>query len=293
MKRTPSQADSTIKAYFELTKPSITFLILISTALGFFLGMDGMVNPIKFLITLMGSGLVSSGSGALNHYAEQDLDKLMNRTKSRPIPSGLISSNNAFIFGIFLTLLGTIILYLWVNEITAILALSTAILYLFVYTPLKRLTWLNTSIGAIPGAMPPLGGWVAATGQLDPEAWILFAILFLWQHPHFYAIAFMCKEDYARANFQMLPVLEKDGKRTNRQIIWHSLLLIPVSVMPSYIGILGIKYFWGALILGLGYFISGFPLVKNYSLVNAKLLLKVSVIYLPALFILIIVDKLI
>lgn len=235
MKRTPSQADSTIKAYFELTKPSITFLILISTALGFFLGMDGMVNPIKFLITLMGSGLVSSGSGALNHYAEQDLDKLMNRTKSRPIPSGLISSNNAFIFGIFLTLLGTIILYLWVNEITAILALSTAILYLFVYTPLKRLTWLNTSIGAIPGAMPPLGGWVAATGQLDPEAWILFAILFLWQHPHFYAIAFMCKEDYARANFQMLPVLEKDGKRTNRQIIWHSLLLIPVSVMPSYI----------------------------------------------------------
>jgi protoheme IX farnesyltransferase len=255
--------------------------------------MDGMVNPIKFLITLMGSGLVSSGSGALNHYAEQDLDKLMNRTKSRPIPSGLISSNNAFIFGIFLTLLGTIILYLWVNELTAILALSTAILYLFVYTPLKRLTWLNTSIGAIPGAMPPLGGWVAATGQLDPEAWILFAILFLWQHPHFYAIAFMCKEDYARANFQMLPVLEKDGKRTNRQIIWHSLLLIPVSVMPSYIGILGIKYFLGALILGLGYFISGFPLVKNYSLENAKLLLKVSVIYLPALFILIIVDKLI
>jgi len=241
----------------------------------------------------MGSGLVSSGSGALNHYAEQDLDKLMNRTKSRPIPSGLISSNNAFIFGIFLTLLGTIILYLWVNELTAILALSTAILYLFVYTPLKRLTWLNTSIGAIPGAMPPLGGWVAATGQLDPEAWILFAILFLWQHPHFYAIAFMCKEDYARANFQMLPVLEKDGKRTNRQIIWHSLLLIPVSVMPSYIGILGIKYFLGALILGLGYFISGFPLVKNYSLENAKLLLKVSVIYLPALFILIIVDKLI
>ncbi|MGY8787107.1 MAG: heme o synthase [Fidelibacterota bacterium] len=293
MKRTPSPADSTIKAYFELTKPSITFLILISTALGFFLGMDGMVNPIKFLITLMGSGLVSSGSGALNHYAEQDLDKLMNRTKSRPIPSGLISSTNAFIFGICLTLLGTIILYLWVNELTAILALSTAILYLFVYTPLKRLTWLNTSIGAIPGAMPPLGGWVAATGQLDPEAWILFAILFLWQHPHFYAIAFMCKEDYARANFQMLPVLEKDGKRTNRQIIWHSLLLIPVSVMPSYIGILGIKYFWGALILGLGYFISGFPLVKNYSLENAKLLLKVSVIYLPALFILIIIDKLI
>ena len=293
MKRTPSKADTLFAAYFELTKPSITFLILVSTALGYFLGADGQVNYGIFFITLFGSGLVSSGAAALNHYAENDLDKLMNRTKSRPIPAGLISPRNALFFGIGLTLIGSLILMIWVNQLTAILALSTAVLYLFVYTPLKRVTWLNTSIGAIPGAIPPLGGWVAATGSLDPEAWILFAIMFLWQHPHFYAIAFMCKEDYKRANFKMLPVLESDGKRTNRQIIWHSLLLIPVSIMPSYIGLLGMTYFWGALILGVGYFLSGFPLVKNYSLENAKLLLKMSVVYLPALFIMIIIDKLI
>jgi len=293
MKRVPPQADSILAAYFELTKPSITFLILVSTALGFFLGSNGMVDHGAFFITLIGSALVSAGAGALNHYAEQDLDQMMDRTKSRPIPSGLIRGAHALIFGLILMLMGTFILYNWINSLTAILALSTGVLYLFIYTPMKRMTWLNTSIGAIPGAIPPLGGWVAVNGSLEPEAWILFAILFLWQHPHFYAIAFMCKDDYKRAQFQMLPVLEEDGKRTNRQIIWHSLLLIPVSIMPSYIGILGMIYFWGALILSIGYFISGFPLVKNYSLANAKLLLKVSVIYLPALFGIILVDKLI
>jgi protoheme IX farnesyltransferase len=292
MKRVPPKANSLPAAYFELTKPNITFLILISTAMGYYLGIDGIDDWFKLFITLIGSGLVSSGASALNHYAERELDQRMNRTKSRPIPTGMISPNHAMYFGITITLLGLGILFFLVNELTAFLAISTALLYLFVYTPLKKITWLNTSIGAIPGSLPTLGGWVAATGTLDPEAWILFAILFFWQHPHFYAIAFMCKEDYERANLKMLPVLETDGKRTNRQIIWHSLLLIPVSLVPSYIGLLGMTYFWGALILGIGYFVSGFPLVKNYSLQNAKLLLKSSVIYLPALFIIIILDKL-
>ena len=184
-------------------------------------------------------------------------------------------------------------LYIFINQLTSILALSTALLYLFIYTPLKKLTWLNTSIGAIPGSIPPLGGWVAATGKLDAEAWILFAILFFWQHPHFYAIALMFREDYKKANLKMLPVLELDGKRTNRQIIWHSLLLIPVSVMPSYIGILGMTYFWGALILSVVYMAAGFPLINNYSPDNARLLLKTSVFYLPALFGMIIVDKIV
>jgi len=245
------------------------------------------------MITLIGTGLVSSGAGALNHFAEHETDLLMNRTQSRPIPTGFISSKNALNFGIGITLLGVSILFIFINDLTAILAIITTLLYLFIYTPLKKITWLNTSVGAIPGAIPPLGGWVAATGVLAPEAWILFAIMFFWQHPHFYAIAFMCKDDYERANFKMLPVLEVDGKRTNRQIIWHSLLLIPVSLVPSYIGLLGMTYFWGALVLGLTYFISGFPLVKNYSLENARLLLKVSIFYLPVLFILIILDKVI
>jgi protoheme IX farnesyltransferase len=293
MKREPQKAKSIPAAYYELTKPSITFLILVSTALGYFLGGNGIENISRFLLTLFGSGLVSSGAGALNHYAEQGTDKLMNRTKSRPIVSGLISPNHALIFGILISLVGVAILYIFINDLTAILALLTTLLYLFIYTPLKKVTWLNTSIGAIPGALPPLGGWVAVTGSLDPEAWILFAILFLWQHPHFYAIAFMCKDDYERANLKMLPVLEKDGARTNRQIIWHSILLIPVSLMLSYIGLLGMIYFWGALLLGIGYLISGFPLVKNYTLENAKFLLKVSVVYLPALFGMIILDKMI
>ena len=219
MKRVPPKANSLPAAYFELTKPNITFLILISTALGYYLGADGIDNWSKLLITLIGSGLVSSGAGALNHYAEQESDQRMNRTKSRPIPIGMILPNHAMFFGIMIILLGVAILFFLINKLTAILAISTALLYLFVYTPLKKITWLNTSIGAIPGAIPPLGGWVAATGTLDPEAWILFAIMFFWQHPHFYAIAFMCKEDYARANLKMLPVLETDGKRTNRQII--------------------------------------------------------------------------
>lgn len=293
MKRVPQQADSLLAAYFELTKPSITFLILVSTALGFFLGSAGSVEHGAFFITLFGTALVSAGAGTLNHYAEHDIDKLMLRTQSRPIPSGLISEKHALWFGIILMLSGTVILYVWINYLTSILALATGLLYLFIYTPLKKMTWLNTSIGAIPGAIPPLGGWVAATGELAPEAWIFFVILFLWQHPHFYAIAYMCKDDYQRANFQMLPVLEEDGKRTNRQIIWHLLLLIPVSIMPAYNGMLGMSYFWGALILGIGYLMTGIPLVKDNSLSNAKLLLKASVFYLPLLTIIIVMDKLI
>ena len=293
MKRKPPKADTLFKAYLELTKPSITFMILISTALGYYMGGGGVHDPLRFFLTLIGSGLVSSGAGALNHYIEQDTDRLMDRTKSRPIPTGMISPNAAVVFGIVLTLIGEATLLYFINLLTAILAFITSILYLFIYTPLKKRTWLNTTIGAIPGAIPPLGGWLAVKNTLEPEAWILFAILFLWQHPHFYAIAFMCKNDYSKANLQMLPVLEKDGRRTNRQILWHSLLLIPVSVMPSYIGLLGMTYFWGAFVLGIIYFFSGFPLIKNYSLNNARLLLKVSVIYLPALFVMIIIDKIV
>ena len=149
---------------------------------------------------------------------------------------------------------------------------------------------LNTTIGAIPGAMPALGGWAASANALDPNAWILFSILFLWQHPHFYAIALMCKEDYKKAGFQMLPVIEKEPSRTNRQIIWHAFLLIPVSLFFVVTGILGEIYFWGASALGFGYLISGIPLLKNTTVENAKLLLKTSVIYLPALLIVIFID---
>ena len=292
MRREPKKASSIKEAYYELTKPSITFMILVSTALGYFMGGNGISNYQHFILTLLGSCLISSGSGALNHFAEAESDKIMHRTNLRPIPAGIILPENAMIFGIALIFIGSGILYFFINTLTCVLALITALMYLFIYTPLKKLTWLNTPVGAIPGAIPPIGGWVAATGSLDPEAWILFAILFLWQHPHFYAIALMFKDDYKKAGLKMLPVVEPNGSRTNRQIIWHALLLIPVSVMPVYINLLGMIYFWAALILGIGYLLSGFILAKQYSVNNARLVLKVSVFYLPILFLTIMVDKL-
>ena len=293
MRREPKKASSIKEAYYELTKPNITFMILISTALGYFIGGNGISDYQHFILTLLGSCMISSGAGALNHFAESESDKVMYRTSLRPIPAGIISSKNALIFGVALVLIGSGLLYSFINPLTCVLALITALMYLFVYTPLKKLTWLNTSIGAIPGSLPPIGGWVAATESLDPEAWILFAILFLWQHPHFYAIALMFKDDYKKAGLKMLPVEEPDGARTNRQIIWHALLLIPVSVMPVYINLLGMIYFWAALFLGIGYLFSGFILAKQYSVNNARLVLKVSVFYLPILFLTIMVDKLV
>ena len=290
MKRKPSPATSQLGAFFELTKPRITFLILVSTALGFYLGSQGKINSNQFALTIIGTFLLAGGAGAINHFVEKDLDKLMDRTQSRPIPAGIISGKNALFFGVSITIIGFIILAALVNHLTAILGLITVLLYIFIYTPLKKITWLNTTIGAIPGAMPALGGWAASANALDPNAWILFSILFLWQHPHFYAIALMCKEDYKKAGFQMLPVIEKESNRTNRQILWHAFLLIPVSLFFVVTGILGEIYFWGASALGFGYLISGIPLLRDTTIDNAKLLLKTSVIYLPALLIVIFID---
>lgn len=290
MKRKPSPATSQLGAFFELTKPRITFLILVSTALGFYLGSQGEINSNQFAVTIIGTFLLAGGAGAINHFVEKDLDKLMDRTQSRPIPAGIISSKSALFFGVSISIIGFIILATLVNHLTAILGLITVLLYIFVYTPLKKITWLNTTIGAIPGAMPALGGWAASANELDPNAWILFSILFLWQHPHFYAIALMCKEDYEKAGFQMLPVIERESNRTNRQIMWHAFLLIPVSLFFVVTGVLGEIYFWGASALGVGYLISGIPLLKNTTFDNAKFLLKISVIYLPALLVVMFID---
>ena len=290
MKRKPSPATSQLGAFFELTKPRITFLILVSTALGFYLGSQGEINSNQFAVTIIGTFLLAGGAGAINHFVEKDLDKLMDRTQSRPIPAGIISSKSALFFGVSISMFGFIILATLVNHLTAILGLITVLLYIFVYTPLKKITWLNTTIGAIPGAMPALGGWAASANELDPNAWILFSILFLWQHPHFYAIALMCKEDYEKAGFQMLPVIEKESNRTNRQIMWHAFLLIPVSLFFVVTGVLGEIYFWGASALGVGYLISGIPLLKSTTFDNAKFLLKISVIYLPALLVVMFID---
>ena len=290
MKRRPLPAKNIYVAFIELTKPRITFLILVSTALGYYLGDTGQFNLFNFLITIIGTTLLAGGAGAINHYIEKDLDMLMDRTKSRPIPAGIISSQTALYFGIIQSVLGFGLLLVYVNVLTALLGLSTITLYIFVYTPLKMITWLNTTIGAVPGALPALGGWAASANELNPNAWILFAILFLWQHPHFYAIALMCKEDYKKAGFKMLPVIEEDSNRTNRQIIWHAFLLIPVSLFFVVTGVLGSIYFWGAAILGVVYLLSGIPLLRESSVKNAKLLLRTSVLYLPLLLVIILID---
>ena len=290
MKRRPLPAKNIYAAFIELTKPRITFLILVSTALGYYLGNTGQFELFNFLITIIGTTMLAGGAGAINHYIEKDLDMLMERTKSRPIPAGLISSQTALYFGIIQSVLGFGLLLAFVNMLTALLGLLTIVLYIFVYTPLKMITWLNTTIGAVPGALPALGGWAASANELNPNAWILFAILFLWQHPHFYAIALMCKEDYKKAGFKMLPVIEEDNNRTNRQIIWHAFLLIPVSLFFVVTGGLGSIYFWGAITLGVVYLLSGIPLLREPSVKNARLLLRTSVLYLPLLLVIILID---
>ena len=258
--------------------------------LGYFLGGKGIADWINFCFSLSGAALVCAGASALNHYLERDADCKMARTKNRPIPSGLIAAHNALSFGIITILTGITLLAVKVNLLTAFLSLLTAFLYVIVYTPMKKRSWLNTSIGAIPGAIPPMGGWAAATGQLDWGAWILFGILFLWQHPHFFAIAWMFKEDYGKAGFKMLPVIDPGGQKTFEQIEIFSLLLIPVSLMPTLIGLSGGLYFWGALLLGISFWWAGKALAQTHSFADARKLLKASVIYLPLLFILIIAD---
>ena len=290
MKRKPLPAKSRLAAFIELTKPRITVLILISTALGYYLGENDAINYLNFFYTIFGTALLSGGAGAINHYIEKDLDVLMDRTKSRPIPAGLITSETALYFGIIQSLIGVIMLWLFVNTLTAILGLATITLYLFVYTPLKKITWLNTTVGAIPGAMPTLGGWAASANELSPNAWVLFAILFFWQHPHFYAIAFIYKDDYDKAGLKMLSGLNNGVKKTALHIFLHALVLIPISTLPFFFEVSGRIYFVGAYLLSNVYMLCCLPFILEQSRENARLIFKTSIYYFPLLFFLILAD---
>lgn len=264
-------------------------MVLVTTTFSFILAGGHFSSP-QFLYLLLGTALVKGGAGALNHYGERHTDGLMERTRTRPLPAGILTPFQALQFGLGLSLAGVGILYIFTNGLTAVIATLTVILYTLVYTPLKRITWLNTSIGAIPGALPAMGGWTAATDQLDMGAWIMFAILFFWQHPHFYAIAIMYREDYARADLRMLPVVDKQGRSTILQILVHSLLLLLVSILPVFWHISGLVYLLGALLLGWIYLRSGLLLSHAFTMQNARALLLSSVLYLPALLLLIIID---
>ena len=281
---------SLFKSYMELTKPGIVRLVLVTTVIGFALGGEGVTRWPLLLMTLIGTALGSAGAFVLNHYVEREVDALMDRTRNRPLPAGTIPPIAALAFGILLIIAGTVVLSCWVNGLTAALVFLTAIMYVLVYTPLKRYSWWNTPIGAIPGAMPPMVGWAAATGHIDPGAWILFLILFLWQHPHFYALAWMYREDYARGGFKMLPVVDPDGKSTFRHSLVTVILLVPVSLWPTFVRMSGAIYFWGALVLGLGFLSVCVRWRLSKSIKDAKIVFLYSLLYWVLLFVFIVID---
>ena len=282
------RSSAPLPAFLELTKPRIVTMVLVTTALGFFLG-GHAAWPI-LLATLAGVGLATSGAAALNNYLDRDVDSKMARTRDRALPAGIVSPSHALAFGVSLVLVGVLALVWWVNLLTGFLVLLAAFLYVLVYTPMKRLSWLNTSLGAIPGAIPPLCGWAAATGTLDVGAWVLFAILFVWQHPHFFSIAWMFKEDYRNAGLKMLPVV--DPAATFRQTILFSIALIVVAALPACVGMAGRVYLAGSLVLSVGMLAVGIWFCWNKSFTDARRLLKASVLYLPLLVGLMIFDKL-
>lgn len=288
----PVRAPSLTADFVELVKPRITFMVLVTAAIGLYLGMQGPV-PISLLVdTLLGTGLVAAGASALNQVLERDTDALMRRTAERPLPAGRLDPDAALVFGVILSVVGLFSLAIWVNLLTALVGAVAIAGYVFVYTPLKRTSSLATVIGAIPGALPPVMGWTAARGSLEPGAWILFGILFLWQLPHFLAIAWLCREDYARAGFPMLPVIEPDGKSTGRQAILYGAALVPVSLLPAVLGLSGAAYFLGALVLGLTFLGFCVAFSQSFSTGAARRLLLASVLYLPAVLIVMLLDRL-
>ena len=286
----PARGVSLWRDYMSMTKPRIALMVLVTAAFGFFLAEQSLAVPVAFWIMLAGTGLAAGGSSVLNMYLERDVDGRMARTRNRPLPAGRIAPQHALHFGVLLALGGCFLLLWQVNLLAAFLTLLTTFLYVLVYTPLKRLSWLNTSIGAIPGAMPPLIGWAAATNDLSAGAWILFGILYLWQHPHFFAIAWLFREDYARGGFKMLSVTHPDGRRLFRQVIFFSLVLIPVSLLPTVIGMSGYLYALGALAIGLWMLAAGWSFTRQRTMLAARHLLRVSIVYLPLLLLLIMVD---
>jgi heme o synthase len=279
-------------AYVVLTKPDVTFLVVITTLAGFYLGSNGPIEWATLLSTVCATMLVAGGTAALNQYVERDLDAVMRRTASRPLPTGQLRPRDALIFGALTIVTGAAWLALAANVLAALVALTTTVLYLGLYTPLKKRTPLSTAVGAIPGALPPLIGWAAAHGSLSLGGWILFAILFFWQFPHFMSIAWMYREDYARAGIRMLPVVDRDGNSTFRQIICTSAILVWVSALPSVIGMAGIGYFFLALVLGM--ILLQVSLWANRSRTNAraKWLMHATVAHIPLLLIFLVLDKL-
>jgi protoheme IX farnesyltransferase len=273
-----------LAAYVELTKPRIAFMLVLTSAAGFYLGSTQGFNFALFTNSMIGIALLAFGVATLNQFIERKTDALMERTARRPLPANKISPNEALVFGIVQCAVAELYLLFLVNGLTAFLGLIVIVGYVLLYTPLKTRTSASTAIGALPGAMPPLMGWTSAADGINLGAWTLFALLFLWQFPHFLAIACMYKEQYAKAGIKMLPTLEKDGRITAQQIVLFSILMVPVSLAPFFIGMSGIYYLIGASLLGIWFLWTSIQAARAKTVEKSRKLLLVSVLYLPIIF---------
>jgi protoheme IX farnesyltransferase len=280
----------TYRDYLELLKPSITFLVLVTALAGSVLAFEQTLPWLAILHMLVGTFLCSGGASCLNQYIERDVDALMRRTQNRPLPAGRMEPSYALLYGTFVSGAGLVYLGLYSNLLVSGLAAFTILSYLFVYTPSKRTTWTSTLIGAVPGAMPPVIGWAAVRGEAGFEAWVLFGIMYLWQIPHFLAIAWMYRADYARAGFPVLPVADPEGVRTSRHISAHCLGLLALSLVPTWLGMTGKVYFFGALVLGVAFLGFGLATSVHRTNLSARRLLWASIVYHPMLLALILVD---
>ena len=286
------QSRSSFLDFVELTKARIGTFVVISTAVGYVLASPAGIDLFRLIHTLLATFLVSSGVCALNHYLDRDFDARMVRTADRPLPAGRLQPEKAFILGVTMLAVGLVYLAGWVNVATALVGAATAVVYLIAYTPLKRTTVHNTLVGAVSGALPPVGGWTAAQGELGLGAVVLFAILFLWQFPHFYSIAWMYREDYARGGYKMLAVEDPDGDRTAHQMVVYSLALLPCSLMPALMGLSGTIYFVVALMLSGLLVYSSLAFSRDRSIQRARHLLRSTLVYLPVLWIVLVADRL-
>jgi len=278
-------------AYVALTKPDVSLLVLMTTGAGFYMGSRGPVDWLRLAHTVFGTMLIAAGTAALNHYIERDSDRYMRRTAGRPLPSGVLKPNEALLFGVGLAIAGAVDLWVAGGALASILGIVTCLSYLLAYTPLKKRTVWATFVGAFPGAVPPMIGWAAATGSLDRGAWALFAILFLWQFPHFHAIAWMYRDDYSRAGILMLPVVDRDGTRTFRQIILTAIGLIGIGLLPSLLGLTGVLYFFGALVISTALLQVCLWAASSKSNARAKWLMHATVLHIPLLLGLMMYDK--
>jgi protoheme IX farnesyltransferase len=278
-----SSRSGLIRDLVELVKARLTLLVLVTTAVGFYLGAEGPVNFAALLHTVFGTAAAAAGAAALNQWWEYNLDALMQRTRSRPVPSGRMRPRDAFILGSALSIFGVAYLAFVCNALSAALAAITIIIYIFAYTPLKRVSTFNTALGAVPGALPPMIGWAAARGTLNAGAWMLFAILFFWQLPHFFAIAWMYRDDYARAGFQMISSDDRTGERSASQSVFFCMLLFIVAGLPAFLGIATVFYLLAELILGAVFVAVAMRFLKTRARADARRLFITSIIYLPLL----------